>query len=875
MKLRRLTLTNVRRFGGQRATLGPFGDGLTTITAENEAGKSTFFDALHALFFAGHTSKTAEIRALQPYSGGAVSVAAELEIDTRAYCIEKTFLSQASARITDMATGQVIKQQGDAEQWIEAQINSTRKGPAGLLWVRQGDAHVDPEGRGKDADNIAARRDLMSSVRGQIDAVTGGRRMDKIMEQCRKEFDELSSLNFKPKAKSDWKRIEDDVARLGEQQEVLQKKVAQLAQALSVKAQATRRLRELRDAAKHAERAAQIKAATDALAKAQQHADRVSKADQNLQLAVAGQDKIAREIKEITDARAARARIAAKKAETQEQVAAATAQRAVAEADLSKTQTTIAEHEAARRRLQQAQSAARDGQAQALKWHRLGHIVDLLRQIEAPVQKQTAAQQVLAGPAVAQSDIDQITALQQQISIATEQRRAHFASLRLEPTGKSVARINGDDADASPILIDRVLTVDIEGFGAVHLAPAKDAGLHIEDPKVLRAILNDTLQRLGFPSLQAAQVALAARTLAERDMQIARAEIRALAPDGLEALKVEHADLCTRLDHTPGAPLPEAPSADPTQDTDAALAQIERDLEDLRAQAAGQQQALTDATSAVATAQGVLTHLSEEGQATVAEPDEDARLNTLQAQLAKATDQVGEAKAALAGLQQDGPNLSEAQTTFDRLNSAAQADRDEVETLRRELARVDGAIEAQSEGAVEENLAAATEALEKAQQRSARYGKEARALRLLMDHLDAARKDAQETYFEPIRQELHPLLAQLHAGAAFELDPEKMLVDKIIRGGVSDDVSALSGGAYEQIAILTRLAFARLFAKQGRHVPVILDDALVHTDDARIETMFNMLSQAAKEQQIIVLSCRTRAFSEMGGTRAFIEVADI
>ena len=98
-----------------------------------------------------------------------------------------------------------------------------------------------------------------------------------------------------------------------------------------------------------------------------------------------------------------------------------------------------------------------------------------------------------------------------------------------------------------------------------------------------------------------------------------------------------------------------------------------------------------------------------------------------------------------------------------------------------------------------------------------------------------------------------------------------MLVGKIIRNGVEDDVNMLSGGAYEQIAILTRLAFAKLFAKQGRHVPLILDDALVHTDDDRISTMFNMLSHAAKDQQIIVLSCRTRAFSDLGGTRAFIE----
>jgi len=93
-------------------------------------------------------------------------------------------------------------------------------------------------------------------------------------------------------------------------------------------------------------------------------------------------------------------------------------------------------------------------------------------------------------------------------------------------------------------------------------------------------------------------------------------------------------------------------------------------------------------------------------------------------------------------------------------------------------------------------------------------------MNMLIAHLDEARKDAQETYFEPIRNELRPLLAQLHAGADFELDPDKMLVGKIIRNGVEDDVNMLSGGAYEQIAILTRLAFAKLFAKQGREVPL-------------------------------------------------------
>ena len=65
MKLRKLTLHNVRRFAGRTAVLGPFGDGLTTITAENESGKSTFFDALHALFFYEYGSGKKELKEMQ------------------------------------------------------------------------------------------------------------------------------------------------------------------------------------------------------------------------------------------------------------------------------------------------------------------------------------------------------------------------------------------------------------------------------------------------------------------------------------------------------------------------------------------------------------------------------------------------------------------------------------------------------------------------------------------------------------------------------------------------------------------------------------------------------------------------------------------
>ena len=56
-----------------------------------------------------------------------------------------------------------------------------------------------------------------------------------------------------------------------------------------------------------------------------------------------------------------------------------------------------------------------------------------------------------------------------------------------------------------------------------------------------------------------------------------------------------------------------------------------------------------------------------------------------------------------------------------------------------------------------------------------------------------------------------------------------------------------------------------MLATAGRVAPVILDDALVFTDDDRIECMFDALHRQAGDLQILVLTCRQRAFRDLGG----------
>jgi uncharacterized protein YhaN len=95
--------------------------------------------------------------------------------------------------------------------------------------------------------------------------------------------------------------------------------------------------------------------------------------------------------------------------------------------------------------------------------------------------------------------------------------------------------------------------------------------------------------------------------------------------------------------------------------------------------------------------------------------------------------------------------------------------------------------------------------------------------------------------------------------------------ETLARDGHAEEIADLSGGTREQIAILTRLAFARLLARTGRATPVILDDALVYADDARFARMLDALAAVADDVQVIVLTCRERTFAGLAANRPVME----
>jgi chromosome segregation ATPase len=875
MKIRQITLGNVRRFGGKTASLGRFGDGITCIIAPNESGKSTFFDALNALLFCGHTTTAGAVRSLQPYSGGAVEVSADVEIDGKELRIEKRFINRKMAQVTDLGSSRVLAREGEAEAWIKAHVTDAMQGPAGLLWVRQGVMGVEPEGASPTERQQLkeARRELMSSVAGQIDAVTGGRRMDAIMRRCQEALDALATSQLRPKANGAWAVQEQKVASLTERRDDLARQVRDLGQALADKQRLEGELADIEDPERTAAREEEIKAAREKLEKAEAAAREIENAERDLRLKKIEAERLGEEIDRIEVEGRKRKALDQDIEKQQSDLDSFEVDLKEIEVLVDTRKTALSAANAEKDKLAGLLRAARrrDGASKARdQLEDLRKTEEKLTGFEAEVDD---ADKALRDILITDENLEDLEALENRRRAAQSRREAGAAQLVFHGNEGKEAQI-GESAVAKdePIAILEEMTISLPGFGQMTAAPASlEEG--DDDPQRLAGEIKEKLSGLGLTSVAEARTAVKTAQRLRADKKAAEAGIAAMAQSGAAQLRAEIAALEKQVEQAEEG-LTEADAQEPRD-----LGQLEVDFEVAEGVVTKARSELDEAYEARSKAREEKTERTtslriaraqreELGDADVAPEDLDAQRRDLEQRrndIATDARRIDEQRA-----QQIDHSLLE--SDLNRLETVRENAAREKERIRAEINQLEGVILARAEAGVEEKLGETEGELSEAVARSARYKAEVRALSTLKKSLEASRAAAREAYFEPVKKELRPLLGMLHGGADFEMDSENMLVSKILRGGVEDEIEALSGGTAEQIAILTRLAFARLYQKDGRHVPVVLDDALVHSDDERIGKMFTLLTHAARDQQIIVFSCRNRAFSDLGGERARVEI---
>jgi DNA repair exonuclease SbcCD ATPase subunit len=221
------------------------------------------------------------------------------------------------------------------------------------------------------------------------------------------------------------------------------------------------------------------------------------------------------------------------------------------------------------------------------------------------------------------------------------------------------------------------------------------------------------------------------------------------------------------------------------------------------------------------------------------------------------------AEARLAGLDRELEKLTGVppEVTAEQIDAQAklvEGVRHELDQLRSDMDRQQGALSQVGGEAARERLDSLSEALSRKRDEEEDRTREYEAWKLLKDTLEQAEK-SQSTHLgkalmQPLSQRLSALSQGKHEGLV--LSPTLDL-DKVRTGGGLQDWRRLSVGARDQVATLFRFALAEQLGTF-----LILDDQLAQSDEGRLKWFRQLVRVGAgrKALQVIILTCRPRDY---------------
>ena len=865
MKLRAIRLENVRRFV-EPAEIDGIGDGLNVLSAPNEYGKSTFFDALHAVFFKNRKSWDREVRGLVPHAGGDPTVAVDLELPAGRYRIVKRWNSRRAGEAQILLSGRLIKQADDAEAWIAETLKSPKDGgPAGLLWVRQGLTGLDGDDNAR-----VARRDLLTSVAGEVEAMTGGRRMDAALDRCRHELDVYLTSTGRSKSHGPLKHAEDKAAALETERELLAAKSRRLQAELNRRRDLRRQLAELEDPEEDARRKVRLDEAQASFDEASGHAEMLDRATSDERAKRGEYERAKERLASLLHALSESAEAVAADTAATEEEANSSEQERLAEAAMSDAartvQAAVEDADCAQDTLQRALRAEAFVAATRRR-------VELVAQLE---KAEESRQQVEKASADAKAEIsaqslEDLEALDERVRILHKTRDLEAVAVTMAyASGRSAGVSLGgkplQDAERTPIPDGAALQIESLGQLTVHPGRRADSDTLLAADAALTQALTDA----GVRSIKEARASARRRIESENRGRDADAKLQAVAPDGIDALREQIAALPEQA--ASGDAVPESGDA---QDAFEAARRVLADArERYEAARVAHGHAATRKARASQAAVGARARVARAGEALAGIDDPETESVAREEALKVLERQLEEASRRREEIADAAPNLEDAKARLKRARSiVGRADNDR-QHIRIELGKLDTSIDIQAGEAVDEELADVETRLEMAERRLNELRFEVDVLQRLHGALEAARASARDRYLEPVVREIGPLLRPFWSEAELRFDPDAVLPSTLVRAGTEEHFDILSGGTQEQIALLVRLAFARMLARGGTPAPVILDDAIVYTADDRIERMFDALTRQAQDLQIIVFSCRQKAFRDLGGRGLSIVLKD-
>ncbi|MBK5957471.1 hypothetical protein CCR97_04500 [Rhodoplanes elegans] len=883
MIITHLAVSGVGRFRTRHVVRG-LGAGLNLLCAPNEAGKSTLFRALTLALFARHGSKTEEIRRLESL-GAELPACIEVGFQRggAAYLLKKSFLRATGAKLFKNGALVADGRAADEAVWTALDLtpgtSAAEEAAFGLLWVRQGQS-FEPA-----APSDGTRALLSRVIEAEVGEVLGGERGERVLKSVTDRLALDETAKGQPKAGGAWKAALDRRAEAETTLAALRATLAGLEADRTALADKLRERDMLADPAEIARQKADRDAALaerDRTVKAEQAAqqaetevaqrelafDRARKSHEELvgldQRIAKTRDKIAtltRRVAEQADARAAQsARLA-----SHEQAFGALA-------------TQLAEAERAVDRARRHEIAAREAERVAELSTRLAKARELreaIARIKHLITTITVPAEAVAAIEAAMQALD--------AARARAEAKAPRVRITVAPAGRGRVICAGESVDATRDVAAVVpLTVAVGDLATIEVMPAASDDAAAID--VARQALDKALHDAGVGSLAEAHERRAKVSDLQTEGRGLAAELAAIAPapakgakeDAIAALERALAEAQASLDAGFDAGL----DGTALPDRDAlvrARVEAEAARDRLRRAHADAQSAVLAARSETEAEtlrlQAAQLDLADQ-QGKLAEdlaicPDDRRvdRLARLAADAAQARAAFEAAATKAKELRAQVPS-ADSRVALDarvkRLVQAIDGREERLAEVEREIANLQGRVATRGGEGLGEREAETADALALAETEVAAIERRLAALRLLRDTLTESRRAARDSYLGPVKTAMRPYLHALFPGAEAALDTG-FSIDALTRAGAGEPFLQLSDGTREQVAIIVRLALGRLLAERGQAVPVVLDDSLVFSDDDRIERMFDVLTQAAEKQQMIVLTCRSRAFLNCGG----------
>lgn len=203
--------------------------------------------------------------------------------------------------------------------------------------------------------------------------------------------------------------------------------------------------------------------------------------------------------------------------------------------------------------------------------------------------------------------------------------------------------------------------------------------------------------------------------------------------------------------------------------------------------------------------------------------------------------------------------LHQAQT---QLLQAQMSDADDTVThLQQQIAQVQGRLDAGRDAQ------ALGDQISRLEEELARQQAEYIALQLSLDALQAANTTLQNRFSPELGRRAAEIFADM-TGSTWShilLDREFHLSAESGSDPTRRSVQLLSAGTADQLYLAVRLAICEMILPPEQNPPLILDDALLTFDDARLSTTLDYLTRLGAQRQILLFTCQGREAALLRG----------